>query len=91
MYLYDFTDIKRMKMIEFQGDIYHANPSLFKPDDTPHPFKEGVTSEDIWEYDYQKLMTANNNGYELLSIWESDYNNNKNEIINKCLEFIGLN
>ena len=24
MYLYDFTDIKRMKIIEFQGDIYHC-------------------------------------------------------------------
>ena len=29
LYIYDFVDLNKRKIIEFQGDIYHVNPKLF--------------------------------------------------------------
>ncbi len=29
-------------------------------------------------------------GFEILIVWESDYNNNKKETVEKCLKFLNL-
>ena len=89
-YIYDFTDLNKRKIIEFQGDIYHANPLIFEENDTPNPFKKNKTSKDLWEFDAKKQKVAINNGFSYLNIWENDYRNNKNKVIQQILNFLNI-
>lgn len=86
-YVFDFCDLEKRKIIEFNGDIYHANPKIFKEDDTPNPY-ENFTSKFIWDRDENKRKVAKTNDFEVLTIWESDYRNDKNKELEKCLEFL---
>lgn len=84
---FDFVikDIK--KVIEFNGDKFHANPRIYESKDIPLKFI-GLTSKDIWKNDKEKIESAINNGYDVLIIWESDFLKNKEKIILKCIDFI---
>ena len=83
-FAFDFT--YQNKIIEFQGDYWHCNPNLYEKD-----FYNKVkqkTAQEIWEYDSIKKQCAEYYGYQILYIWEYDYNQNKEETINKCIEFL---
>lgn len=91
MYLYDFKF--RNKIIEFNGDLYHANPNKYSELDTPFIKIRGVknkhiTAKEIWEYDNIKNKTLIMAGYELLVIWEYDVKNDIKNCINKCIDFL---
>lgn len=92
IWIYDFVDIDKKKIIEYNGDEYHANPNKFKPNDTPHPFRKNILASDIWSKDDKKKNVAIENGYTILYIWDSEYRTvseiKKNNIIEKCLEFL---
>ena len=89
IWLYDFTDTKNKRIIEFHGDMYHGNPNKYKAGDYPHPFRKNITAQEMWSKDKRKLDVANKEGYEVLVIWDSEYRwGNKQEIINKCISFI---
>jgi len=92
IWIYDFVDIDKKKIIEYQGDEYHANPKKFSPNDTPHPFRKNILASDIWMKDDEKKNAAIENGYTILYIWDSEYRAvseiKKNNIIKKCLEFL---
>jgi hypothetical protein len=85
IYFYDFC--YKNKIIEFNGDMWHANPRLFKKNDKPNPHNN-LSSKEIWNYDNKKINEAKKEGYKILIIWESDFKNNKKEIISKCIKFI---
>lgn len=89
-YYYDFVDLLNKRIIEYNGDQYHANPNKYTEDEYPHPYKKciGFTSKDIWKYDAYKILIANNNGYDVLVIWDSEYKKNKQEITQKCINFL---
>jgi len=84
---YDFVTKNRKKIIEFNGDKFHANPKLYKPDDYPNPFIK-KTSQEIWEFDNKKNKLAESKGYQILIIWESEFHNNEEEIVKKCIDFL---
>ena len=86
-FLYDFSDILSKKIIEFNGDIYHANPLFYKENDTPNPFNK-MTSKELWEKDRKKIELAEKNGFQVLTIWESEYKKDKEATLKKCLEFL---
>lgn len=56
--------------------------------DCPNPFNKHQTAEQIWEYDRQKFQLVKNLGFELLVIWHSDYINNPDKELQKCINFI---
>jgi hypothetical protein len=87
-YRYDFTDLKNKKIIEYNGDDYHGNPNIYNQDDYPNPFRKELTAKDIWDKDERKKLIANNKGFEVLVVWDSEYKKNKQEIIDKCKEFL---
>jgi hypothetical protein len=89
-YRFDFTDLKNKKIIEFNGDDYHANPTKYKSTDTPNPFRNYLTSSEIWEKDRKKTELANENGFDVLTVWESDYRKNKEDVLKKCLQFLNI-
>ena len=80
-YFYDFKIGKIL--IECNGDYWHCNPTKYSSD-YYHNLRK-MYAKDIWEYDAQKKIAANNFGYEVLTIWESDFNSNKN-IINETIK-----
>ena len=90
-YLYDYTDLKQNKMIEYNGDQYHANPNIYEANDTPHPYhkEKKYTAEKIWKKDKNKKIAANRNGFKVLTIWDSEYRKKPQETLEKCLNFLG--
>ena len=90
VYKYDFTDLKNKKMIEFNDDVYHANPLLYNENDKPHPYRKRWTSKFIWENDKDKIDLAKKYGFDVLTIWESDYKKDKEKVLQDCLKFLGL-
>lgn len=81
-YLYDMRFGN--KLIEFNGTFWHADPRKYKSDDIIRKTKVS----DIWERDKTKTKVAEDNGYDLLVIWESDFKSNQTDTISKCLEFL---
>lgn len=90
-YFYDFTDLNQRKMIEFNGDVFHANPNIFNETDTPHPYYKNLTSKDIWEKDQQKINFAIKHNFDVLIVWEKDYRENQKDVLEKCKQFLNLN
>ena len=89
VWLYDFTDIKNKKIIEFHGDMFHGNPKKYKASDYPHPFRKTITAQEMWDKDKLKTDVAIENGYEVMVVWDSEYRwGNKQEIINKGIRFL---
>lgn len=81
-----YPDIKfKNKIIELNGDFFHANPKKYKSDDL---IFKSITANDIWDKDQKRIECFNSNGFETLIIWESDYHLNKEIILNKCYDFL---
>lgn len=89
-FMYDFTDIEKKKIIEYNGDQYHANPAIYEADSKSHPYfkHNGLTAADIWQKDKKKIDLAKSKGYDVLVIWDSDYNKDPNKEFQKCLDFL---
>lgn len=88
-YLYDFTDLESKKIIEFNGDYWHANPRRYSEDSlVNHPGKKNLTAKEIWDKDQRKIEFAKSKGFDVLVIWESEFCDNYNETLNKCMEFL---
>lgn len=89
--LLDFCDKDTKKVIEFNGDLWHANPTKFKADDIPlSRFGSTRTAKEIWERDELRQIELESMRYEVMVIWESDYKANKIGTVNKCRIFLGL-
>lgn len=86
-YRYDFTYPDKRKIIEFNGDYWHMNPNKYNANDI-NQVKDNSTAEEIWERDKSKVKLAEDNNYEVLTIWESDYRNDPDSTINICMEFL---
>lgn len=60
-------------IFELNGDFWHANPKKYKENDLLNfPSKKRIVKE-IWEHDKKKKHTAIKNGYEFVTIWESEF------------------
>lgn len=84
VYFYDF--VYKNKIIEFNGDFWHANPEFYDKNDMICD----IPVSNIWEKDLHKKLIAQNNGYDILVIWENEFINNKEKIIEKCKTFLNM-
>lgn len=89
IYFYDFKIKHTNKLVEFNGDVFHGNPKLFKENDTPHPFDKTKTAKDLWDQDQVKADLAYKNDFELLYVWENDYKTNKEKVITDVIHYLG--
>lgn len=89
IYRLDFCNPSTKKAIQFNGVYWHAKPTKYQPDDMLKN-RGGIKkkAKQIWEYDKQKLECAKQQGFDVLVIWEDDFRNNPNEIINECKNFL---
>lgn len=88
LYLLDFFDRRQNKIIEFNGDLWHANPEIFKENDTPNPYERKKTSKEIWEKDQARYAILAEMNYSVLVIWEKDYLRDMEKTIQKCVDFL---
>jgi len=72
------------KIIEIQGDYFHANPLFYNSDD----IILNKTAKDIWVRDAYKLQIANCKDIRLMQIWEYDIKNNFQDVSKKISEQI---
>ena len=70
-FIYDFYLPLYNIIIEYNGDFWHANPTIYNEDKI---LTDGKTAEEIWEKDKLKKQIAEENGYKFYTIWEKDYN-----------------
>ena len=83
---YDYTDTNKKLIIEFNGTAFH--PVSRFDENFKNPFEPELTAEEVWLKDQQKKACAINNGYNIYYIWENDYLNNKQKIIENFLKLI---
>ena len=83
-YAFDFE--YNNKLIEFNGDYWHCNPKQCKEDF--YNKSKLLTAKEIWENDKLKIQCAQKNGYDVLVIWESEYNENPHNTLRKCIKFL---
>lgn len=80
------------KIIEFNGDFWHANPALY--DETSIikiPSKKGIVlteAGEIWKNDKVRLSILQSLGYKVHIVWEKDYKKDKQGTIQKCIDFL---
>lgn len=88
-YLYDYT--YKNIIIEYNGDLYHANPDFYSTNECPNPFNKNLSASDIWKADKDKILCAEYHGYKVLTVWDSEYIKDKNSTVERCINFINLN
>lgn len=83
-YLYDIR--YKNKIIEYNGDFWHANPEFFD-ESFVNPYNK-LSQSDIHAKDNDKLLVAQNNGFTVLYIKEHEYLKNKQGTIEQCIAFL---
>jgi predicted nucleic-acid-binding Zn-ribbon protein len=74
----DACDSNNKIIYEFYGDFWHGNPRVFDPNDT-NPLNK-TTFGKLYADTLEKEKLIKKAGYQLISIWESDFKNNKKNI-----------
>jgi len=85
-YCYDIAFGNRI--IEFNGDFWHANPKFYGAEDLiKHP-KKPMVAKDIWARDKAKIEFAKSQGFDLIVVWESEFNESNQKTLDRCVEFL---
>lgn len=72
-YIVDGFNPLTKTVYEFNGDFWHGNPKFFDPDmENPANFK---TFGELYKQTLDRQMLLKNAGYNIVSIWESDFIN----------------
>jgi hypothetical protein len=82
---YDVVDSDKMKVIEFNGDYWHQNPKKYSADSKIS--QSGKTAKDVWERDRIKLNEAKKRGFDVMVVWESDYQNNPTQVLDNVVKW----
>ena len=72
------------KIVEFYGDFWHANPTKYVESDS----LAGVggpnrMANEIWEMDKKRVDNLATLGYDVLIVWESEWNDEREDTIKK--------
>ena len=91
-YMYDFVVTDPVKVcIEINGDFYHANPLIYKPSDLIKiRGSDGILASDLWKNDRKKKEVLESKGYSVHYIWEQEWNQDKNQCMQKVKEWLLL-
>lgn len=76
------------KIIEVNGDIYHANPKIYKSNDLIRFWGYNNKAKLLWDKDYQKFQEYKQLGYDVLYVWEKDINENFDKVKDMIKKFI---
>ncbi len=88
-FAYDIVIAGTKKLIEVNGDYWHANPTMYKPDDRVQFGKTTFKiAKDIWKHDEIKIAHAKSLGYQVLTVWEADTKFKLIETIEKVIMYV---
>jgi hypothetical protein len=91
-YYLDFFIEELNLAIEFYGDVWHANPLIYKDIDRPNPFNKTLTSSMIWEKDDKRIKFIKTKIKDVFIVWEKDLHEKGLEnIVEELLKLINLN
>lgn len=79
---YDFIVEGTNILIEFDGDYFHCNPKKY-----PNGAETKTQKKNILN-DVYKDSLAKTNGFVLIRVWESDFNDTPTEVIKKIKKII---
>ena len=85
--LYRVDYVLNKKIIEFNGDFWHANPILYEKSDIvrKNPIQ---TADEIWKNDAKRIQSLEKLGYQVKVVWEHDYRTDPQKIVCECIEFL---
>jgi very-short-patch-repair endonuclease len=72
-------------IVEVNGDIWHANPKIYKENDIIYKYEGPTKAKDIWKFDKIRKKHLESFGYKVILVWERDYHTNKQECERKLL------
>jgi len=81
----DIVNFEKKIIIEYNGDLYHANPIIYKPDDYIKMIK--MTAKEKWKKDRAKNFRLRRLGWQVIVIWENEWNNDRQSVLNKFESF----
>jgi hypothetical protein len=84
-YRYDYANVEKRKIIEFNGTYWHCDPRKYV-EDYIHT-KTKLTAGQIWARDEDKINCAKRLGYDIMIIWEKDWNTNQEKIISDVVSW----
>lgn len=76
------------KLIEVNGDIWHANPIKYAENEIPSFPKNSLSAKQIWKRDEEKRISAEICGFDVFYIWESDLKNNTEITLQTCKNYL---
>jgi len=82
-WFYPDVRIDKNIIIEFYGNYWHANPLTYKSNEIVH---HNFTAKQIWNNDKERIKILENNGFRVFIVWQDEYQNNKNKIINNIIK-----
>ncbi len=71
-YVVDGYDPNTKTVYEFNGDFWHGNPEIFKPNDYNNVLKK--TFGELYKNTIKRKNELIKRGYNVISIWENDFN-----------------
>jgi G:T-mismatch repair DNA endonuclease (very short patch repair protein) len=77
---YDFKINDPSFLIEVNGDYWHANPLIYCDNDVIKYPDRTICAADRWKEDKEKIKSAEEYGYSVLTLWESDIRENLNTL-----------
>lgn len=88
-YVYDIE--RKKKIIEFNGDFWHARPGRFAAEQPAQwSRKDGrkLTAQEVWERDRLKHEAARSQGYEVMVVWEGDFKTDPDQTVQRAIDFL---
>lgn len=74
-------------VIEFDGDLFHGNPELFRDNEKPNYFNS-LTAKELRERDEERNNFILKQGTRLFRVWENTYRKNPDETIKNIIKNI---
>lgn len=76
-------------VVEFNGDMYHCNPRIWKPDEYNKVIK--MTASEKWEKDRNRYYKLKKFGYSTFVVWEDDWALKREIIKKRLVDYINKN
>jgi hypothetical protein len=74
-------------VIEFNGNFFHCDPKIWKPEDRPFKANQ-ITASFIWQRDADRIRNLESRGYHVIVVWEQDYRTNPEDTVEKVVTTI---
>jgi len=75
-------------IVEFYGDLFHGNPNLFSAEHRCHPYDKEITAHELYTKTKEREKYILEQGYNLFTIWDSEWVNNSNAILQKIKSYL---